>query len=199
MINVRSNIMLQKWKSLTEQEKVLYCSICGVLIVIAIVAVLLFIKGSDYRSDFAKNETTIESLTKELAILESTSVLGKDEATDNLMSCATAGKAIAAYQNAYANAKTEDESNAIANSISEYITNAVRQTRWYYGEAPYEWTFHSTYSFKENEIEVLWTCKNIDTGELLAYTTGYYDAISQKFHTLTCNFTSIGASTIGAD
>lgn len=61
----------------------------------------------------------------------------------------------------------------------------------------FEWKFETTYSWSEGAINVLWTCRDRDTGVLYAFTTGVYNPETRQFSDVVPRLTRDGAKYIG--
>lgn len=59
-----------------------------------------------------------------------------------------------------------------------------------------EWTFRSSFSFTAQSVDVVWTCRDVFGGDLLAYSTGTYDAVTKKFSNVKTETTYAGAKHI---
>lgn len=169
-----------------------------------IIVVVTNITLSSAQKQYEKNDQLIDSLTKQYFELDTTDTETVEEIQVKLSSAATAGNAVATLQNKYSTfdiGQTQGmesfQSNALA--IGEYLTRQEQRVPWYdapMNEVKYEWVFESTYSFNADSIPVLWTCRDINADDILAYATGVYAVETGKFDKVEYHMTKIGSDYI---
>lgn len=122
-----------------------------------------------------------------------------EEVHVKLNSALDVGRDVASLQTKYNTLNVLDneaEMKDVAKSIGLYMEDKSNQVPWYpvkSDEIAYSWVFHTTYSFSDTTVPVLWTCRS-NNGDLLAYATGTYEVEDNMFSDLEYHITSMGMS-----
>lgn len=163
-------------------------------------------KATEADARIAEIDVEMSDLSYELSRAESVEVPTETVVRDALYSASSAGQEVARLQNEYPNLpamtnreEREANANALGGYFDEKSSNA--RTEWYgirYADAEgLAWEFQSNYGFDSDTIPVLWLLKDAN-GELYAYTTADYNALTGKFENVVWKPTMIGTSSIGA-
>ena len=182
--------------------------ICTVLSVVFIgVGVGMIVMGGSsvdsMQSAYQQNEKTLKDLRAQIDALNAEQP-DEEVMEQKLHSAASAGAKVAEYQTAYADMDVltdEDRIKENAALIGKYMKDKSNQVQWYLAsgsDVDYEWSFETTYSFKESEVPVLWTCYSTsavpEDRKLLAYAKGTYYATDDMFGELSYVVTDVGTT-----
>lgn len=173
------------------------CCICIVLGIALIVATN--ISSSSYESKYLENSSRIGDLQTAYNEAKAT-VDDMDTVVEvevNLKSCADVGQEVADLQTKYQTLSGEDvRDNAL--ELDKYFAEDSKNSRVSWFTVPdsvgavYTWEFQSTYGFASKEVDVLWLCRETDSGNLLAYSTGVYDTEQGVFSDIVYRMTTLG-------
>lgn len=178
--------------------------ICCVLVIAAILLFVFTQKSvSDYNKQYMANNVKIGDLTEQVAALKAATneVVTEEVAGHNVKSCADLGNAVAKYQTTYQHMSASEDYDAWmenVNLLDACFADGWKESRipWFFADASYDiewnWTFQSTYEFVNKKIDVLWLCHDVNTGDLIGFTTGIYDSELGVFSDVKFTYTSIG-------
>lgn len=100
---------------------------------------------------------------------------------ETVYSAVELGDKVADAQNELLACHDPDTYVAKLRGLDEFFTS--RQKRWInnYPNMPAKWRFATTVSSRSSSFTVIWLCENTETGDILGYTRGNYDAELDKF------------------
>lgn len=189
---------------MTKHAKIVIIGMCSLFIVTGCtMAVLSTTSHRAFTRLYAINADEIKKLEVELSDFKrGASAVEPDDAKENLHSAKESGDAIAFCQNSYLKIKSAvssedaDKLKAIASDMDAYLAEDSSSMRvsWYLPIDQAEWKFHTIYAFEGESVPVLWTCKDTETNQLLAYATADYNASASKFENVEYHVTSVGAA-----
>ena len=169
--------------------------------------VLNMFANSNYKVKFEENIRTINQLKQELGDLKQTQIITQKEAEKNIDSAAKLGNELAELQNNYfefSHVTTDEDLKKQVDAIDPYFAEDSKESRvqWYspgkdhlgYPTANCKWTFESTFGFVGHQVDVIWICRETETNDILAYTTGVFDGKKKNFTKVRTMTTSKGAA-----
>ena len=189
-----------------EKQK-LWAGACGVLAVL-LAGFLFFANGrlSALQDVKAKNQAAISDLKAELEDKkpdepEAATPLTEEEQDAAMQSAAELGKKVADCQNAYASlssAKDKDAFQKNVEAMDACLSEDAKGARvpWYSGGG--RWEFVTDGTFKGESRNVLWLCKDAESGELLAYATAAYHVADQVFSDVSYQMSLLGTGRISS-
>ena len=148
-----------------------------------------YISSDSLRSKIAVQEQQMAELNEELTEIEMHKV-DVNEVKVAMNTASQAGNDVAALQNYYLTTElgTDDEDMADFSKRTQAVkalfgsSDQGAVVPWYSGEGCI-WSFETTYSFSDNEVPVLWLCRDTSSERnVLAYATARYDADEGYFH-----------------
>lgn len=176
---------------------------------------LIYQNTSQYQIAYAKNEKQLGRLRGKLKTTEGKIVKTAEERKVDFQNASQLGTKIEQLQNNELRAIDVSSDEGIAkfqtllDQQDEFYGEGSKFARspWYVlGKLPegvqppdFTWKFQTTYSLNSDRIKVLWICEDRTTGDLLAYTTGVYNASLNQMKDMKVHTTLQGLKYIASD
>lgn len=167
--------------------------------------VLNMFANSDYKKKYDDNAHKISELNAELKDLRQVQNITQKQAEKNVDSAAKLGSELAELQNNYfefSHVTTDEDFKKQVDNIDPYFAKDSKDSRvqWYspgkdhlgYPVANCKWTFESTFGFIGDNVDVIWICRETETNDILAYTTGVFNGKEKNFTKVRTMITSKG-------
>ena len=203
-----------------RKEKDQFQIITFVVIALSVIGIVYLVlsyqsHSESYITKYNENETTLAKLKNQYESGAQDTTDTEQTASAKLNSAVAKGNEVAKMQNAYYEIYENFYTNSYEvdeKAYSEAIESNAAQLEpcfaeddtsgsavWYLSETTDAiWSFRTTFSFTGDTVPSLWTCYNT-SGEMLAFTTADYDAISDTFNNVNCYITLTGKSYEGND
>lgn len=178
------------------------------------VSLLLFVAGivmfslmgmavSDFERQYATNNSMIGDLLVQIENLNVAvnEVDTETVASSKLQSCADLGNKVADLQTKYQNISPSDDYDIWMENVEALdscFVDSAKESRvpWFIPvrehEVIWKWEFQSTYSFTSKQVDVIWLCRDVNNGDIIAYCTAVYDTEVGLFEMADWTVTSIG-------
>lgn len=186
------------------------------LIVIGVVAVFSFKENKTYNEAYKTNVDTIGRLNDKLTKIKRTEIKTGKAISLVLKDTGSVGKDIEDLQNNVLknlDISTADGMEKYQTILNDYESYFAKDSLWArsswfvigndpdneFKDTEFEWSFKPTYSYSDEDVTLLWLCKDKSNGDLLAFAKALYKVDTKKLSDVSVGYTERGVEVMGVD